>query len=465
MSATRSLASFAAGLKYEHMPAQVVEKGKLAVLDALGNTIGGYALSLSRTFLDLAKELGSGREQATLIGDGTRVSAPLAAFGNGALGTMLDFCDDLARGRSFAWLGGLAVPAALATGETRSISGRELVTSVVAGYEVGARVLHSMDMTFERYEQITGETSSVFASAGAAGRALGLDEEGMLSTLSMAGIYTPVPSGRKWMGDERLLPRKDIKQGWAWMCMTGAFAAVSALRGLKSLQENNVLDGDKGLWRMLGYDIFKEEELTAGLGEKFHITEFATKIHPGCTTTHPPLAAVKELVRDRGIDPDGIERIDVYTRGDGASLDDQDPVGVSDMQFSIPYQVAAALLAGDPGPNWYTERTKNRPDVRAMTKRVDIHFDDECQEVYRRDTRVLTKVAITMKSGETHRGRVDAAPLVRSDGEIRNKFVTTCSQVIDRDQVNRIMNTVENLESAGNISELIDLLRIPSPRS
>ena len=117
-------------------------------------------------------------------------------------------------------------PAALAAGEPRSISGKELIACVVTGYEVCARILYSMDMTFEKFEKISGETSSVFASAAAAGRALGLDEDGMLSNLSMAGIYTPVPGGRKWIGDEGLRPMKEIKQGWAWMCMIGTFTAV-----------------------------------------------------------------------------------------------------------------------------------------------------------------------------------------------------------------------------------------------
>ena len=187
---------------------------------------------------------------------------------------------------------------------------------------------------------------------------------------------------------------KEIKQGWAWMCMIGAFTAVSAQAGLKSLQENNVLDGDKGLWRMLGYDIFREEVLTEGLGEKYYIPDFGAKLHPGCTTTHPAIVAVKGLLSDHGIDLGNIEKVDVYTnKGEVAGFDDQEPVGVADMQFSIPYQVSAALLAGDPGPNWYLERTRTRQDVAAMARRVTLAADDECEEAYRNDASFMTKVA------------------------------------------------------------------------
>ncbi len=47
------------GFKYEDLPPEVAEKGKLCILDALGNRIGGYALKRSKTFLELSKDMGS----------------------------------------------------------------------------------------------------------------------------------------------------------------------------------------------------------------------------------------------------------------------------------------------------------------------------------------------------------------------------------------------------------------------
>jgi 2-methylcitrate dehydratase PrpD len=465
MPATRALAAYASRLKYGDLSPQVVERAKLAVLDGVGNAIGGYALGLSEAFLGLAKEVGGGREEATLIGDGSRVSVPMAAFGNGALCTMLDYCDDRGAGRSYAWLGALAVPAALAAGESRDISGRELITSVVAGYEVGSRLLHSMDMTFEQSRKVTGETISVFAAAAASGRALGLDEDGMLSTLGMTGIYTPVPAGRKWMGDEGLTPRKDIKQGWAWMCMTGAFAAVSARKGLSCVQENNVLDGDRGLWRMLGMDIFREDQLTAGLGQSYHIASFSTKLHPGCTTTHPAVVGVKGLVEAHHISPEDIQRIDVVTnRAEGVGFDDQDPTNLSEMEFSTPYQVSASLLAGEPGPDWYSQRTAGRAEVMDMTHRVFLSFDDECERAHREGGTFLTKITLITRSGQRFSTRVDRANLASSPREIKQKFVTTASQVTGREQVNRVLGMVEALDRLERVSELLDILRLP-PRS
>ena len=465
MSSTRILASYLSKLKYEDLPPSVVEKGKLTILDAVGNMIGGYPLRLSRTFLDLAKDLGGGREEATLIGDGTKVSVPLAAFGNGALSTMLDYDDIFSNesGRSSAWMGVLAVPAALAAGESRGISGKELICSAVAGYECAARIVQSMDKTAEQAERVSGSTVSVFSAAGAAGRALGLGEDQFLSALGMAGIYTPVHAAHKYMRDEGLTPSRDIKQGWSWMCMTGAFAAVSARKGLKMLQENNILDGDRGLWRMLGMDIFKEEELTAGLGQTYHILRFRTKINPGLATNHKAIVGVTGLVKDHSIDVGDIERIEVFTsRAEGLALDDQDPDGLVGMQFSIPYQVSAALLAGDPGPNWYSEKTAKSAGITSMTKRVSVTSDEECEQVFRDSHVQITKVNVLTRAGHRYSRRVDRLEYARTVDEVRDKFITTTSQVIDRARTDEIASTIENLEAVGNISHLIDLLHIPS---
>ena len=466
MSATRNLASYVSRLKYEDLPPSVVGKAKLLIMDAVGNAMGGYVLDISKTFLNMAKDIGGGSGEATLIGDGTKVSVPLAAFGNGALSTLLDYSDYhfSDSGRCPAWPGALDVPAALVAGETRGISGKELIASVVAGYECAARIIHSMDMTEGQVKKVKGETVSVFAAVGGAGRALGLGEDEMLSAIGMAGIYTPVSGYYRWVYDEGLTPRKDIKQGWAWMCMTGAFAAVSAQRGLRMLQENNILDGDKGLWRMLGMDIFNEEAITAGFGEKFYIEQFASKFWPGAGSTHTAMECTTGLVKEHNVPLDDVDRIEIIAnKHDATGFNTRELINLSDMEFSMPYQVSAALIAGDKRPNWYTDSTAKGPGINNMMQRVAVSFDEECDRAFRERLLRLVKVSVLTKSGKRYDGRLDQPGEVRDRGDARSKFITTTSQVVDRGQAHTVLSTIENLEAVNNISELIALLRIPAP--
>jgi 2-methylcitrate dehydratase PrpD len=462
MSSTRALAGYLSRLKYENLPADVVEKGKLSLINSLGNSIGGYPLTVSKTFLELSKDLGIGRPESTLIGDGTKVSVSGAAFGNGGLSTMLDHSDYFRSesGRCWIWPGALAVPAALAAGEAQGISGKELIVSAVAGYECSARILTGMDMTLETTKQINGETISTFAAAGAAGRAFGLDEDEMLSTLGMAGTYTVVPGWYKWVSDEGLSPRKDIKQGWAFMCMAGAFAAVSAKRGLRMVQENNILDGQKGLSRMLSMDSYNEERVTEGFGETFHIREFASKFYPGGAVAHPPIVGVRDMIDEHGFSPEDIDTIEVGTAiQDGVGFDDPDPHNLSEMQFSLPYMLAAALFSGTPGgPDWFVDATANDPRVTRLSKRVTMTFDDECQTFFNATNLRLSKVTVTTKSGQQYYKRVEHNGEAKTPEEIRDKFIGAASQVIERKQVDEILDTIGDLETVSNISKLTGLL-------
>lgn len=216
----------------------------------------------------------------------------------------------------------------------------------------------------------------MFASVGAAGRALGLSEHGMVSALAMAGIYTPVPSDYKWIGDDGLNPRKEIEHRWAWMGITGAFAAVSARGGLKALQGNNILDGDRGLWRMLGMDQFDEARITQNPGVRFYIDDFGSKAYPGCALTFAALKGALSTVSG-GVTPSGVERIDVATNWSNAtSFDDQVAEGIADEQFNFPYLLAAAIAIGEKGPNWYTAAAAANSELVSLEQRVHVSFDD-----------------------------------------------------------------------------------------
>ena len=136
------------------------------------------------------------------------------------------------------------------------------------------------------------------------------------------------------------------------------------------------------------------------------------------------------------------------------------------MQFSLPYMLAAALLSGAAGgPNWFIEATAKDPRVMGLTKRITMTFDDECQTIFNATNLRLSKVTVTTKSGHQYYRRVEHNGEAKTSDEIRDKFVDAASQVIDRKQVDEVLDTIRNLESASNISQLTNLLAPFSPKS
>ena len=128
------------------------------------------------------------------------------------------------------------------------------------------------------------------------------------------------------------------------------------------------------------------------------------------------------------------------------------------MQFSIPYQVSASILAGDKGPAWYSNAEHKASQIADMAKRVVLSFDEECELAFNERHIRLSKVTVLTKSGQSFSSRVEEADRVRSLYQVRNKFVATTSQVIDGERVDRILDTIEDLENVGTVSVLIGLL-------
>ncbi len=91
MSVTRDLVAFAAKTKYEDLSAEAIAAAKVAILNIIGNSIAGYQTRIGELHIGMAKDMGGGLGEATIIGDGTKVSVPLAAYANGNLGFALDY--------------------------------------------------------------------------------------------------------------------------------------------------------------------------------------------------------------------------------------------------------------------------------------------------------------------------------------------------------------------------------------
>src|SRR5882757_505188 len=121
---TATLAAYVANLKFDDIPTEVLERAKVLTLDFLGSAI--RARRDAESTPSLLKMLES------LALDGT-------------LGHSLDFDDTHADSSLHA--SAPVVPAAFAVGEMVGASGRDVLTAIVAGYEVCCRLGNALDPT------------------------------------------------------------------------------------------------------------------------------------------------------------------------------------------------------------------------------------------------------------------------------------------------------------------------------
>ena len=109
---TVRLAEYAAALRYEDLPATIVQQAKECIIDTIAAAICGSALPWSRIVIDYAERTGPGGK-SHILGRGSAVQAPAAALTNGALAHAFEL-DSLTRPGAGAHPGATVLPPALA---------------------------------------------------------------------------------------------------------------------------------------------------------------------------------------------------------------------------------------------------------------------------------------------------------------------------------------------------------------
>ena len=131
---TQDIARFVAGLETKTLPAEVADKTRSCLVNALGMAVNGfdtpYAPVARKAAIALDGEVPGG---ATLFGDGRKSTIGAACLANSALfhgRAQEDTC-------GAAHFGTILIPMLLAMTEVRGYPLSRLVPALVAGYEIG----------------------------------------------------------------------------------------------------------------------------------------------------------------------------------------------------------------------------------------------------------------------------------------------------------------------------------------
>ena len=184
-SPSRVLAEFAAGLRFEDLPAPVVHQACRIVLDAVGCAMAAWTEDAEKACIarDTAL-LYPAAPGAGIIGAAGTAQPAFAALANGILVNAAD--NDDTHKRALLHAGSVVVPVALALAQARGLSGRELIAALVAGYEVAVRVGMAVMPTHYRFWHSTA-INGTFGAAAAAARAMGLDADAAQRAFGIAG--------------------------------------------------------------------------------------------------------------------------------------------------------------------------------------------------------------------------------------------------------------------------------------
>ncbi len=410
---TARIAEWIAGARLAHVPADVVEAARRAVLDHVACAIGGAALTPGRMLAETFTEFGGAPQAtvwATLGGDAPlRLPLPSAVYLNSAFSNLLDF-DDSYPGAGHP--GGTVVAPALGLAEHLDRSGAEALLAVVVGYEVSLRVALATRPSPERYRQVAGYSSwQTLGAAAAAAPLLRLDAERTAHALGLGGFNAPVPNMRKLGLELEERPFSWTKNNYGWAAAGGVLGALLAERGF--VGQRQLFERERGFWVMIGSDRCDVDRLTAGLGEEWLLRRVGFKPYACCRWTHTTLAAVEALRArhpDLARDLARIAGVEVATFFEAADhLAAAHPADIIDAQFSLPHVTALVLLGRSPA-NGLTEPDLTDPAVRDLAGRIRLREDAEATARFLRDRTMPSTVTVTFTDGQTLSATVDRLP-------------------------------------------------------
>lgn len=439
-------------VRFEDFGAAVLERARHRMLDALGNTAAGHRAQGMEQLVETVVGWG-GREDAPVLGDGRRIPAHHAAMLNAALMRSFDFepvgAEGPGRRQVAAHITGTTVPVALAVGEREGADGRQLLTALLAGEDIAARLAFGSGFDVYSGQDNTGTVNGVGATVVAC-LLMGLDET---RTRHAVGIAVNQLAGTV----AGIYDRADVfKLPMAFAARNAITAAEMAAAGVTGPEDP--LGGRFGFLQTYCADP-DPEVMVERLGEEFY-ADAVIKPWSCCRAAHPSLDACVRLVEEGGLDPERIEQVVVHvtprTAGGfvGRPFDPGECPEVS-AAFSIQYTAAAALVFGTVRPEHLGPQAMADPRVRALLDVTEIRGTLDDREV------LTAEVEVHLADGSVRRQRVDAprgdvhhAPL--SEEQILEKYRlnTAFSCRISPERAERAAATVARLEDLEDVGAL-----------
>ena len=158
------LSSYAAAMRYDDLPAEVVLQAKRLIVDSIGCALGGYTSEPAKIARDIAATVTSS-QPATIMGSGQRSSLDMSTFANGVMLRFLDFNDGYtSTGESGHPSDSIA--AVLTVADALGRTGKEVITATVLAYEVFCRICDEVDLKPLGFDHVTvGGMASTAAAA------------------------------------------------------------------------------------------------------------------------------------------------------------------------------------------------------------------------------------------------------------------------------------------------------------
>lgn len=408
---------------------------KEALADIIACTIAGRNTKAAKIAKDFAQsQWGTGKSSLFLFPE--NLTPVGAAFVNSTMANELDLDDGhrLTKGHP----GAVIFPAIFAAAEEYNVSGKNFLTALLVGYEVGIRagiLAHKLRPEYH----CTGSWGSIGAAAGVS-RIIGLSKDKLDHALGIAeyfGTYSPMMRCIEFPSM--------LKDGINWGCMTGISASYLAKGGYTGIPSL--------------FSMEEAVELTKDLGTYYRIRELYYKPHACCRWAQPAIEGIKVIKAECSLSAANIKKIIICTFTESARLSKKYPKTTEEAQYNLFFPAAAYLVYDEVGPKEVLDQLDD-PLILKIMEKIEVIIDSEFNEEFPK--KALSRVKIITNDGSVYQSPVMQAkgdydfPLTAE--EKKEKFFWLTTPHIGERVAYRLFDLIHNVESLKSIRELTEVL-------
>jgi 2-methylcitrate dehydratase PrpD len=448
MTLTDRLVEHVRAMSYAELPVKAVEMARHVCLDGVGVTLAGATepSGLGTLITRYVREQ-AGPSQASVIGGGFQTSMLDAAFANGTMAHALDFDN--------TWYPmnhptSPALPAILALAEHHGHGGHEVITAIVAAFEVQARLrMASTGLHTGRGFHKPGMTGVMGAVAGGI-TLLHLDHTQATMAFGIAGSR----AGSLSLNTGTMT--KSSHSGHA--ARMGLESAVLASMGWTATHD---VFGPGGYFDTFLGDEQQPERLVENFGDPFRMVEpgVGFKKHPSNYFTHRPIDAALVIRQDPAFSLEDLESVTVRF----PPLDYVNrprPESGLDGKFSVQYTTALALLDGRITIESFTDERRFADDIEKLLPKIEVVHDPAIPTDFEKLHVIVTA---RMAGGKEVSERVDeltGMPGVPLTPQQRmDKYLMCAERVLDPADAAALAEQIEKVDELPDVRGLMEIAR------
>jgi 2-methylcitrate dehydratase PrpD len=453
---SEQIADYIRQLSYEDLPQKVIDHAKWVILDAIGAALASWNTPWSLAVYNSIRKK-AGTPESTILYFGDKVPDTNAALVNAMFIQGMDYNDDL----SGIHTGGILPPTVIAVGEPLSSAGKEIITSIVIGYDMASRLAEAANsQALFEYGYQPSAILGCFATVASSCKLHNLKKGEIVNAFGISGSYAGGTI-------EFLKEGTDTKRfNIAKSTYAGIISTHLAKEGLTG--PGSIFEGEHGIFQLMSNEA-NPAKLIEDLGTRFDILETSFKKYPFCDGAFCPLDAALSIIRENNIIIDEIENLHFRIKSflipfladyHGDSSRKYRPQNVTDAQFSLPYIIALGILKdGDIRISDFNSDNYNNTKVLKLAQKVSAVADKELDKIPFRPMAMPTIATITTSDGRTFEKRIDY-----HKGDPRNPFTSTeyiekfkanVEGKLKKTTIDRLIDIIINLEQLSNISDLM----------